>query len=75
MKYYKVGLGNGDFGLIFGGPGAGKSWSLVALAGHAVKMGFNVVYYTLELGEDYVGRRFDAHFTQIPANEITMHKR
>jgi hypothetical protein len=37
-------------------------------------MGFNVVYYTLELGEDYVGRRFDAYFTKIPANEITMHK-
>ena len=68
------GLGNGDFGLIFGGPGGGKSWSLVALAGNAVKMGFNVVYYTLELGEDYVGRRFDAYFTQIPANEITFHK-
>jgi replicative DNA helicase len=68
------GLGNGDFGLMFGGPGAGKSWALVALAGHAVKMGFNVVYYTLELGEDYVGRRFDAYFTQIPANEITFHK-
>jgi len=68
------GLGNGDFGLMFGGPGAGKSWALVAIAGHAVKMGFNVVYYTLELGEDYVGRRFDAYFTQIPANEITFHK-
>ena len=25
------GLGNGDFGLIFGNPGGGKSWSLVAL--------------------------------------------
>ena len=68
------GLGNGDFGLIFGGPGAGKSWSLVAIAGNAVKKGFNVVYYTLELGEEYVGRRFDSHFTGIPANEITMHK-
>ena len=68
------GLGNGDFGLIFGGPGGGKSWSLVALAGHAVKMGYNVIYYTLELGEDYVGRRFDAYFTQIPANEIMYHK-
>ncbi|MBT5974400.1 MAG: AAA family ATPase [Flavobacteriaceae bacterium] len=68
------GLGNGDFGLIFGGPGAGKSWGLVALAGHAVKLGYNVVYYTLELGEDYVGRRFDAYFTQIPANEVMYHK-
>ena len=27
------GLGNGDFGLIFGNPGGGKSWSLVALGG------------------------------------------
>jgi predicted ATP-dependent serine protease len=34
------GLGNGDFGLIFGNPGGGKSWALVALGGHAVKMGF-----------------------------------
>ena len=68
------GLGNGDFGLIFGGPGAGKSWALVSLAGHAVKMGYNVIYYTLELGEDYVGRRFDAFFTQIPANDIMNHK-
>jgi DNA replication protein DnaC len=32
---------------MFGGPGGGKSWSLVALAGHAVKMGFNVIHYTL----------------------------
>jgi hypothetical protein len=29
---------------------------------------------TLELGEDYVGRRFDAYFTKIPANEIMYHK-
>ena len=31
------GLGNGDFGLIFGNPGGGKSWSLVALGGYAVR--------------------------------------
>ncbi len=51
------GLGNGDFGLIFGNPGGGKSWSLVALGGFAVKLGYNVLHYTLELGSDYVGRR------------------
>ena len=68
------GLGNGDFGLIFGNPGGGKSWALVALGGHAVKMGFNVVHYTLELGEDYVGRRYDAFFTNIPVNVITANK-
>tara|TARA_R110001592_G_scaffold114630_2_gene314619 strand:+ start:14557 stop:15921 length:1365 start_codon:yes stop_codon:yes gene_type:complete len=64
------GLGNGDFGLIFGNPGGGKSWSLVALGGHAVKLGYNVVHYTLELGEDYVGRRYDAFFTAVPVNKI-----
>ena len=63
------GLGNGDFGLIFGNPGGGKSWSLVALGGYAVKLGYNVLHYTLELGEDYVGKRYDAFFTQVPVNK------
>jgi replicative DNA helicase len=64
------GLGNGDFGLIFGNPGGGKSWSLIALGGYAVRLGFNVVHYTLELGEDYVGRRYDAFFTNTPVDRI-----
>ena len=64
------GLGNGDFGLIFGNPGGGKSWSLVALGGHAVKMGYNVLHYTLELGEAYVGRRYDAFFSNIPVDRV-----
>ena len=64
------GLGNGDFGFIFGNPGGGKSWSLVALGGHAVRLGYNVLHYTLELGEDYVGKRYDAFFTKIPVNKV-----
>jgi replicative DNA helicase len=68
------GLGNGDFGLIFGNPGGGKSWTLVALGGWAVKLGYNVIHYTLELGEDYVGRRYDSFFTGIPVNTIIKHK-
>ena len=68
------GLGSGDFGLIFGNPGGGKSWTLIALGGMAVELGYNVVHYTLELGEDYVGRRYDAFFTGIPVNEILKHK-
>jgi replicative DNA helicase len=68
------GLGEGDFGLIFGNPGGGKSWSLVALGACAVQAGFNVIHYTLELGEGYVGRRYDSFFTQIPVNKIIKHK-
>ena len=63
------GLGNGDFGLIFGSPGGGKSWSLVAIGGHAVRMGYNVLHYTLELGEQYVGKRYDAFFTNISVSD------
>ena len=64
------GLGNGDFGLIFGNPGGGKSWSLVALGGYAVRMGYNVVHYTLEFGEQYVGRRYDAFFSKISVDQV-----
>jgi replicative DNA helicase len=68
------GLGQGDFGLIFGGPGGGKSWSLIALGAYAVSHGYNVIHYTLELGESYVGRRYDAYFTEIPVNKIMTNK-
>ena len=68
------GLGGGDFGLIFGNPGGGKSWALIALGGYAAKLGYNVIHYTLELGEGYVGRRYDAYFSKIPVNKVSDHK-
>ena len=68
------GLGDGDLGLIAGGPGGGKSWALIALGAQAVKLGYTVVHYTLELNEKYVGRRYDANFTNISVSEITEHK-
>lgn len=57
------GFGPGDLGIVFGNPGGGKSWCMVAIAAHAVQLGHNVNFYTLELGEDYVGKRFDCYFT------------
>lgn len=68
------GLGNGDLGLIFGNPGGGKSWTLVALGGYAVKMGYNVIHYTLELSEAYTGRRYDAFFTGVAVDQLEKHK-
>jgi len=73
-EYLQGGLGEGDFGLIFGNPGGGKSWSLVALGAFAVQSGYNVIHYTLELGEGYVGRRYDSFFTKIPVNIIAQNK-
>jgi replicative DNA helicase len=68
------GLGNGDLGLIFGNPGGGKSWTLVALGGYAAQMGYNVIHYTLELSESYTGRRYDAFFTGTPVDQLEKHK-
>ena len=68
------GFGPGDLAIVFGNPGGGKSWTCVAMAAHAVKLGFNVNYYTLELGEDYVGKRFDCYFTGHSIDEVNKHR-
>ena len=51
-----------------------NSWTLVALGGIAAQLGYNVIHYTLELSEDYVGRRYDAFFTGIPVAHIMSHR-
>jgi hypothetical protein len=68
------GLGNGDLGLIIGGPGGGKSWALVNIGKHAVELGYTVIHYTLELNDIYVGRRYDAAFSEISVSHIKEHK-
>lgn len=69
------GWGPGDLGIVFGNPGGGKSWMMVAIGAHAVQLGFNVIYYTLELGEDYVGKRFDCYFTGYNIDEVNQHRK
>ena len=68
------GIGTGDLALLVGNPGGGKSWALVAIGGHAVKLGYTVLHYTLELSDFYIGQRYDAFFTEIPVNNIKIHK-
>ena len=68
------GFGPGDLGIVFGSPGGGKSWAMVAIAAHAVKLGYKVNFYTLELGEDYVGKRFDCYFTGYNIDEVNQHR-
>jgi replicative DNA helicase len=69
------GLGKGDLGLVFGNPGGGKSWMLVNIGAAAVKAGYNVCHYTLELSEYYVGKRYDAVFTGIDVQNIANHRK
>lgn len=68
------GIGKGELGIVFGNPGGGKSWAVIAMAAHAAKLGYNVLYYTLELSETYVARRIDANLLNIPVDQITKHR-
>lgn len=64
------GLGPGELGVVVAPSGVGKTWILTHLGAEAVKKGLNVVHYSMELSEYYVGKRYDTVFTNIPTNEI-----
>jgi len=68
------GMGKGDLVLVFGNPGGGKSWAVVAMGAYAAALGYNVVHYSLELAEGYVGKRYDAVFTGIPVDQLDKHR-
>ena len=68
------GYGKGELVIVFGNPGGGKSWAVIAMASHAAKLGYNVLYYTLELSETYVARRMDANILQVPVDKIMSHR-
>ena len=59
------GLGKGELGVVVAPAGIGKSFLLVNLGTQAIKKGKNVLHYTLELNEAYVGLRYDSVLTGI----------
>ena len=68
------GVGGGELAVICGGPSIGKSFFLVNLAKRAMDSGKKVIYYTLELAETLIGKRFDALITGIPINDLEKRK-
>ena len=64
------GLGPGELGIITACAGSGKSWVLSKLGAEAMKQGKNVLHFTLELNENYVGLRYDSCFTGIDFQNI-----
>ena len=64
------GLAAGELGIITACAGSGKSWVLSKLGAEAMKQGKNVVHFTLELNENYVGLRYDSCFTGIDFQNI-----
>ena len=67
------GLAKGELGFIVAPAGSGKSWLLARLGTEAMKQGKNVVHFTLELNENYVGLRYDSCFTKIDFQDIRNH--
>jgi hypothetical protein len=68
------GLGRGELGIFVAAPSVGKSHWLVQVGAAALKAGFNVLHYTLEMGEEEVGRRYDGWFTGVNNREIADNK-
>jgi len=68
------GLSGGELGVVVAPSGIGKSWFLQALAVNALRAGKNVVHYTLELNEAYVGMRFATIFSGVPVANIKDNK-
>ena len=67
------GLAGGELGVIVAPAGIGKTWILCALGAGAMKRGTNVVHYTLELNESYVGLRYDSVLTGLPNQNLKYH--
>lgn len=68
------GLGPGELGVAVGSAGSGKSWLLNKIGTEALRQNKNVVHFTLELMQKYVGRRYDCCFTGVDFQQITKHK-
>ena len=64
------GLGKGELGFVVAPAGSGKSWFLAHLGAEAMKQGKNVMHFTMELNEKYVGLRYDAYFSGLAFQEV-----
>ena len=68
------GLAEGEIGVFMGATGAGKSWVLSTVGANAMRAGYNIVHYSLELSERQTGFRYDSVFTDYAPNEVQDHK-
>jgi replicative DNA helicase len=63
------GLGPGELGVVMAPSGIGKTWFLSKLVCSAMQAGLNVLHYTLELSESYVGQRYTTILTGIQTSD------
>lgn len=68
------GLGGGDLGVIAAISGIGKSWILTSIGLHAIKLGKNVLHFTMELNERYTRNRYDSRLSGIVSENLKYHE-
>jgi len=68
------GLGPGELGVVMAPSGIGKSWFLSKIACSALQKGVDVLHYTLELSENYVGQRYTTILSGIQTTEHKQRK-
>ena len=69
------GIGQGNLMLLFAPPGIGKSTVVCNIAAYCIKTGYNVIYYTLELDERYVGKKIDSILTGVEVKQLKHHRK
>lgn len=70
-KCFDGGLSWGQLNYVVSPSGGGKSLMLANLAVYWSKMGYNVVYLTLELDKELVAKRMNSMFLNMPYREIS----
>ena len=73
-KIMDGGLSGGEVACAIAPSGRGKSWILSAIGSHALKIGKNVLHYTLEINEHYVAKRYDSIYSGVPFSELRFKK-
>jgi len=68
------GAGKGEMFIFVAPSGVGKSWLLSNIGAYAILNNYNVIHYTLELGEEYTGKRYDSIISGIAAQELKYHE-
>lgn len=64
------GCGKKTLNVLLGGVHAGKTMSLIHLACGYARLGFNVIYFSMEMREESIFQRMDANFLQMSVNAI-----
>jgi len=69
-KITNGGLSRKTLNIFMAGTGIGKTLTMTSLASDYIRMGYNVLYVTLEIAEERIGSRIDANLLDVSIEEL-----